>query len=142
MTVWQKTQKFNPGRRHELPAEHCAGIGIDVVAIARSEAFLGRHKGRVHEKMLSRKEKKKYRLKKLTPLEFSRLFSAKEAYFKACGGTGMGVEGFSAIDIEILSGNAFRASSSSIKPSEGGRIEGAFFRTKELVGAEVLIWKT
>jgi phosphopantetheine--protein transferase-like protein len=124
------------------PAEcRCAGIGIDVTAIDRAKAFLSKHKDRVVEKMLSQKEKKKYRLKKLTSLEFSRLFSAKEAYFKACGGTWMGVEGFSAIDIEVLSENVFKATSKTIRPPEGGRAEGIFFRTKQLMGAEVLIWK-
>jgi phosphopantetheinyl transferase (holo-ACP synthase) len=140
MTGWPKTQKFELEGFSLRPEGECAGIGIDVISVKRAKAFLKRHSAGAFERLLSSREKKRFKGRCLTPFLFSKLFAAKEAYFKAVGGTWMGLEGFSAIDVQMTGGKYFRAESSGLLGKKTGRAEGIFFRFKELIGAQVVIW--
>ncbi|MFA6599904.1 MAG: 4'-phosphopantetheinyl transferase superfamily protein [Candidatus Omnitrophota bacterium] len=140
MTAWPKTPKFDRILKPGLEAGRCTGVGIDILARKRASVFLRRHGRRISGRLLSKRERAAFPGAKLTPLVFSRLFAAKEAYFKACGGTWMGLEGFSSIDVEFLSGRRFCAFSSSIRPRRGRTAEGVFFGTRDFIGAEILIW--
>jgi phosphopantetheine--protein transferase-like protein len=140
MTGWPKTQKFELDDFPLPPGRKCAGIGIDVISVKRAGVFLKRHSSGAFERLLSPREKKRFKGRCLTPFLFSKLFAAKEAYFKAVGGTWMGIEGFSAIDVRMTGGNHFRAEASGLRRAKSGRAEGVFFRFKELIGAQVVIW--
>ena len=140
MTEWLKAQKsdriFFPRRTDA----GLVGIGIDVVSLSRAKLFLEKHRERAVRKILTAREARRFPGKKLTVEQFSRLFAAKEAYFKACGGTWLGLEGFASIHVEPVSDKHFRAASARIRPAEGGKAEGVFFSGPGLVGAEVVIW--
>lgn len=67
----------------------------------------------------------------------SRLFAAKEAFFKALGKPWMGVEGFSKIDVEFLAHNRFVATwNEKNKEAKGS---GCFFQHEKFVGAQVIL---
>ena len=108
------------------------GVGIDIVKLSRARDFLNRHRETIKKKLLDKSEKFR-----LTPLQFAKLFAAKEAFFKARGADWMGLEGFSQIRVAPLKGNRFIASSEV----QGSRLEGRgrFFRLPNHVGAEVII---
>ncbi len=140
MTGWLKTRKFEEKLLSARDAAVPAGIGIDLISFSRAKVFLRKHRQRILSRLLTSRESRRYRGGRLSVLDFCRLFAAKEAYFKACGGVWMGLEGFSSIDVECLDGDRFRAYSSSVKPKAGGGGEGCFFRYRDLIGAEVVTW--
>lgn len=140
MTGWLKTQRFEKKLRLSRDAGVPAGIGIDLISFSRAKTFLEKHRRRVLGRLLTVREGRHYRKNTLSVLEFCRLFAAKEAYFKACGGVWMGLEGFSSIDVEPFGGGRFRASSATLRPKAGRDGEGCFFRHGDLVGAEVIVW--
>jgi len=119
------------------------GIGIDILSRKRADAFLERHRNRILERLLTVQEKERYLAsgRKMSPLLFTKLFAAKEAYFKACGGDWMGIEGFGKIDIAVTRSDAFTADSDIIQPPVPGVSAGAFITHPQYVIAEVVIWQ-
>ena len=68
------------------------GIGVDLVSRSRIRKFLQRHGLYLKDRFLNSAEKKTY--PQLSVVSLAELFTAKEAFFKACGESWMGLEGF------------------------------------------------
>ena len=117
-----------------------AGVGIDMVSINRMRRFLKSNRHSALERLCTVAEKKQLRRKRFSAFEFSKLFAAKEAFFKATGGSWMGLEGFRALEVKPLWGGRFQVrrkeKRKSMPPAEGH-----FFRDKEWVGAQVILWR-
>lgn len=111
------------------------GIGVDVVSLRRIEQFLARHPFESLKRLLAPPEQLVYQSSKSPVHFFARCFAAKEAYFKACGGTGMGEAGLREIETVIEGNDQFRI------VAEGVHTEGSFFEIPEGVGARVLAWR-
>ena len=116
------------------------GLGIDLIALSRVQQFLKRHKLRAWDRLLTQSERRCLSRKPPSVLLFSKIFAAKEAFFKALGKPWMGLEGFGGIDVKLLPHEKFQVKSlhfGSAKPMEA---TGSFFQGKGLVGAEVILW--
>ena len=127
------------------------GVGVDLVSHRRVKQFLSRHGDYVRERFLNPEERRSF--KRLSTREFAELFTAKEAFFKACGEAWMGLEGFQGMRIKRRMGDHFEmewrpARQTGQKPSQGRTVgarkfyrgEGHFFRSGDLVGAQAMIW--
>ena len=121
------------------------GVGVDLVSCSRIKQFLSRHGHYVRDRFLNPQERRSF--KRLSPQHFAELFTAKEAFFKACGEAWMGFEGFQGMRIKRRSGDHFemewRPAGNSKKALYAGKCyrgEGYFFRSGDLVGAQAMIW--
>ncbi|HNX68818.1 MAG TPA: 4'-phosphopantetheinyl transferase superfamily protein [Candidatus Omnitrophota bacterium] len=115
------------------------GIGVDLVSCSRVKQFLSRHKEYVRERFLNVSERRAFR--RLSLRDFAELFTAKEAFFKACGEAWMGLEGFQGMRIKRRSGDHFEMEWRSTRNQKTVyRGEGHFFRSGDLVGAQAMIW--
>lgn len=116
------------------------GVGVDLVSRNRVKQFLSRHKDYVRERFLNPAERRSF--KRLSLQTFAELFTAKEAFFKACGEAWMGLEGFQGMRIKYRMGDHFEM---EWKPSRSRKMiyrgEGHFFRSGDLVGAQAMIWR-
>ncbi|MCM8775599.1 MAG: 4'-phosphopantetheinyl transferase superfamily protein [Candidatus Omnitrophica bacterium] len=124
------------------PEKQLIGSGIDLISVYRVRQLLARHRRDALHRLLTLQEKKQYGRQILSPLQFSKLFAAKEAFFKAFGKAWLGLEGFQKIQCTLLPDNGFRAESlldDQTKTCEG---IGHFFRRGALVGAHVSVWKS
>ena len=81
------------------------GVGVDLVSRNRVKQFLSRHGDYVRERFLNSSERRFF--KRLSPQDFAELFTAKEAFFKACGEAWMGLEGVSGYEDETMPGRSF-----------------------------------
>lgn len=116
-------------------ASELTGVGVDLISWSRAERFLTEHSFGFLKRLLTPAEQAAYQ-KASSPLHFfARCFTAKEAYFKACGGSGMGEEGFRNIETSIGKDNRFRIL------RDDARAEGNFFETSDGLGAGVTVWK-
>ncbi len=134
------------------------GVGVDLVSRDRVKQFLSRHRSYVRERFLNFSERRSF--KHLSLQEFAELFTAKEAFFKACGEAWMGLEGFQGMRMKRCGGDHFKMEwrparkagrgSPNLKKSGKGRPgrtkklyrgEGHFFRSGDLVGAQAMIWR-
>lgn len=118
-----------------------AGLGIDLQSLARAEIFLKQHERKTVDRLLTAREKNRWRRVPMSPVLFSKIFTAKEAFFKALGRPWMGLDGFRNIEVTFLARDKF-----CVRTLErGGRSvrtgSGAFMRTPELTGAQVMIWE-
>lgn len=116
-------------------------IGIDIVSLKRMERVLQKRGERVYERLLTPGEKANFLQRKNTgPAFFSKLFAAKEAFFKASRKDWMGVDGFSKIEIRLIGQDQFEArwvdESSGEKEITG---QGCFFCDGDLAGAQVMV---
>ena len=117
-------------------ASRPTGIGVDLVDLRRVRRFLQDHP-KSFFRLLSPVEKKLWSARKPTALDFARLFAAKEAFFKALGGSWMGLEGFERFEVSCS-----RRSRFTVQSLPSGKCgEGRFFRVPNAVGAEVICWK-
>lgn len=116
-----------------------AGIGIDLINLSRAERFLKTHSASRVKRLFSAEEQKSRA--KLTPLRFAKIFSAKEAFFKTLNESWMGLEGFSALSVSLLSAGRFRVrvTGKSFKYCEA---DGSFFKEGNLLGAQVIRLKS
>ena len=117
------------------------GIGVDVVSWDRLEKLLARHSSDSLKRLLAPSEQTVFQNSSDSLRCFARFFAAKEAYFKASGGSGMGEEGFR--QIEVLfgeGGHEFRVLSDVFDPGGHFWAEGEFFEMPEGMGAKVLLW--
>ena len=116
------------------------GIGIDLLSWKRARRFLAAHSFEFLKRLLTPSEQKAFR-KSGSPLDFFvRAFTAKEAYFKACGGNGLAEAGLEGIETRMKEGNGFEVLSSPFDPSGALWTEGRFFETSEGLGAEAVLW--
>ncbi|MBI3316402.1 MAG: 4'-phosphopantetheinyl transferase superfamily protein [Candidatus Omnitrophica bacterium] len=119
------------------------GIGIDLIAISRARDFLSSHRDFIYQRFLSRQEAQRLGCaRKLTPSLFSRMFSAKEAYFKSLNEKWLGLGGFRSIEVRFLPGDRFRVKSNLWPICRRSVAEGAFFYASGLVGAQVCLWRS
>lgn len=119
------------------------GLGIDLIAISRARQFLKEHRQKAMDRLLTHSEKKQLRRKSLSALQFSKMFTAKEAFFKATGESGMGLEGFGSLEVKFLPHKKFQVRSLNSKRrshSKPQRVVGSFFQDKVFVGAQVVLW--
>lgn len=116
-----------------------AGIGIDLVDLARVKKFLARHSQSQIKSLLCGREKSG----RMTALKFAKLFSAKEAFFKTLNQPWFGPEGFSKLNVSFLSSNRFRVkiADGPLKKLGACEAEGSFFSEGNLVGAQVVRWE-
>jgi phosphopantetheinyl transferase (holo-ACP synthase) len=115
------------------------GVGVDLVSRNRVKEFLSRHGDYVRERFLNSSERRSY--KRLSLQEFAELFTAKEAFFKACGEAWMGLEGFQGMRMKRGEGDHFEMEWRTGRTGKFYRGEGHFFRSGDLVGAQAMIWR-
>ncbi len=118
------------------------GIGIDLVAVSRIKNFLKDHPRKSCQRILTRNEVKFWQKKKYSTLVYSKFFAAKEAFFKAFEGNGLGLAGWRLMEIELLPRQVFHATLSTRKKNRNWQAEGKFFATKECIGAQVILWES
>ena len=113
------------------------GVGVDLISLDRARRFLKTHGQKKTKQLLTPSEKSRFK-KSFNGFSFAKIFSAKEAFFKALAFPWMGLEGFRNIDIELRPGRRFHAKTEN----GGGRYEadGHFFISGRLVGAQVTVW--
>ncbi|HOW59927.1 MAG TPA: 4'-phosphopantetheinyl transferase superfamily protein [Candidatus Omnitrophota bacterium] len=122
--------------------QHAAlkGVGVDLISCLRIKQFLARHGDYVRARFLNASERRSF--KRLSLQNFAELFTAKEAFFKACGEAWMGLEGFQGMRMKRRSGDFFEM---EWRPARHSKViyrgEGHFFRSGDLVGAQAMIWK-
>lgn len=122
------------------------GVGVDLVSRTRVKEFLSRHGSYVRDRFLNSQERRFF--KSLSAEGFAELFTAKEAFFKACGEAWMGLEGFQGMRIKRRMGDHFemewrpvRHVGQVVGARKFYRGEGHFFRSGDLVGAQAMIWR-
>ena len=116
------------------PPRQLIGVGIDGVSWRRIRRFLNQHSFGFLRRLLTSNEQTTFR-KTSDPVQFfARSFAAKEAYFKACGGSLMGEWGFREIDVVLRNPDEF-----SVSGDLG--TEGKFFETPDGIAARVLVWR-
>lgn len=115
------------------------GVGIDILSLDRAKRFLTAHSSKQIQKIFTESERKKMGRELFSPPHFAKLFAAKEAFFKAAGGSWMGLPGFSRIQIQPFAKHRFKAVSPRYQPKET-TAEGCFFESPEWVGAQVILY--
>lgn len=115
------------------------GVGIDLVSRARMKQFLTRHRDTITRRFLNPAERR--RSGKISLTELAELFTAKEAFFKACGEAWMGLEGFRGMKITKREGDCFQMQWKLARSTKFYEGEGCFFRKGDLVGAQAMIWR-
>lgn len=130
--------KKNPAYHAKQPAA-LRGVGVDLVSCNRVKRFLSRHADYVRERFLNSSERRFF--KRLSLQEFAELFTAKEAFFKACGEAWMGLEGFQGMHMKRNKGDHFEMEWRTGRTGKLYRGEGHFFRSGDLVGAQAMIWR-
>ena len=108
--------------------------------LSRARKFLKRNGVKSVLRLFAKSEIAALRGKRITPKTFAKFFSAKEAFFKASGGSWMGMEGFANIEVKCLSRNRFKVHSYAGKEIQG-RAEGDFLRGQGWIGARLVFWK-
>ncbi len=127
-----------------LPVKHkpaaLRGVGVDLVSRTRIKQFLSHHGEYVRKRFLNVSERRSF--DNLSLRGFAELFTAKEAFFKACGESWMGLEGFRGMRMKRCSGDHFEM---EWRPARARKTvyrgEGHFFRCGDLVGAQAMIWR-
>jgi phosphopantetheinyl transferase (holo-ACP synthase) len=115
------------------------GVGVDLISRHRVKQFLSRHCDHIRERFLNAAERRSF--KNLSLQDFAELFTAKEAFFKACGESWMGLEGFQGMKLRRLGGDHFEMEWRTGRTGKHYHGEGHFFRSGDLVGAQAMIWK-
>lgn len=119
-------------------ASRLHGVGIDVVSRHRVGQFVSRHRDAILKRFLNPSERRNSA--GLDRDRLAELFTAKEAFFKACGESWMGLEGFRGMRITRRDGNRFEMEWKPARAARAYRGEGYFFRAGDLVGAQAMIW--
>lgn len=115
-----------------------AGVGLDLVSVPRIRKFLKAHSDARVRRLLSPAEQKRY--KKISPLVFAKLFTAKEAFFKSLGASWFGLQGFASMEVSFLSQDRFqiRIVDGPLARHAPEKAAGSFFEFKDHVGAQVI----
>lgn len=120
-------------------ARELLGIGIDLVSRSRIQRFLASHSHKFLRRLFTPSEQIAFG-KTSHPVEFfARSFAAKEAYFKARGGTFLREEDFRGTEVVMEGKTEFCITKAGVPNPLGG--EGRFFETPEGIGAQVVVWK-
>ena len=119
------------------------GLGIDLISLSRARQFLKENRPRAINRLLTHPEKRRLRNKSLTSLQFSKMFAAKEAFFKASGESWMGLEGFRSLEVKFLAHDKFQVR--SLKPNRFATLKhreviGRFFHNGIFLGAQVILY--
>lgn len=115
------------------PSRKLSGIGIDSISWGRIERFLGQHSFPFIRRLLVPSEQEIFQ-KTSEPLQFfARTFAAKEAYFKARGGSWMGEAEFRGIEVVMEEGEKFHIRDEQVN-------EGTFFELPNGIAARVFVW--
>ncbi len=120
-----------------MPWSRLRGVGIDLVSVGRMRRFLKRHPQDAFQRILSTRERKNLRSQRLSAIGFSKIFAAKEAFFKALNRPWLGLEGFASMSVRFLDPNRFQIRARAFR----GLSEGCFFGDRKWVGAQVILWK-
>jgi len=115
------------------------GVGVDLLSCNRVRQFLSRHRDYIRERFLNSSERRSF--KHLSLREFAEIFTAKEAFFKACGEAWMGLEGFRNMRMKRCKGDHFEMEWKTDRTKKFYRGEGHFFQSGDLVGAQAMIWR-
>ena len=115
------------------------GVGVDLISWKRIERFLAEHSFEDLKRVLTPSEQAEFQKAPSRTQFFARSFTAKEAYFKALEGRGMGTETFREMETRIESEDRFRISKPDSDETLPG--EGSFFPTPDGLGARVFIWE-
>lgn len=115
------------------------GVGVDLISRRRVKRFLAEHSFDFLKRLLTVSEQAVFKNGPSPVRFFARSFAAKEAYFKALEGEGMGEEMFRRIEIQEKGEGRFLIR--SLDAPRGSRNEGRFFDVSDGVGAQVFIWK-
>jgi len=120
-------------------ARKLLGIGIDLVSRSRIQRFLASHSPKFLRRLFTPSEKIAFGKTSHLVEFFARSFAAKEAYFKARGGTFLGEEDFRGTEVVMEGKTEFCITKAGVpNPLRG---EGRFFETPEGIGAQVVVWK-
>lgn len=119
-----------------------AGLGVDIVSASRVARFLEGRKTEALSHVLSKDELKRFS-KNPARFEFSKVFTAKEAYFKASQCPPGGVYAFSQLEVKLLPNDGFEIE--WLKPGSrqtGPKARGSHFVSEAYVGAEIILWES
>ena len=117
-----------------------AGVGVDLISWKRIERFLAEHSSEDLKRVLTPSEQAEFQKAPSSRTQFfARSFTAKEAYFKALEGRGMGTETFHEMEARMEGEDRFRISMLDSRGTLPG--EGSFFSTPDGLGARVFIWE-
>ncbi len=117
-----------------------AGLGIDVLSISRAEKFLA-HRTRESLSRVLCPSEQKFFAKRLSVLQFAKIFTAKEAFFKASQMPPSGLYGFSELEVKLLPQERFEIK--WLRPAglkKGPKACGCHFVSPGYVGAQVILW--
>ena len=119
------------------------GVGVDVISWSRAERFLAAHAFEYLKRLLAPSEQKDFENSHHPVRSFASYFTAKEAYFKACGTNllSLGEEEFRQIEIRIEGKRRFRLAANLSEDESSLRGEGRFFETPNGIGAEIQMWR-
>ena len=134
----QSGARLAPPSKYHREAATLRGVGVDLVSRNRVKQFLSRHGDYVRERFLNSSERRSF--KHLSLRDFAELFTAKEAFFKACGESWMGLEGFQGMRMKRRDGDHFEMEWRTGRTQKLYRGEGHFFSCGDLVGAQAMIW--
>ena len=112
-------------------------IGIDLISLVRVKRFMKGNKVSRLKTLLSPQELKSS--SRLSAANLAKMFAAKEAFFKAADLPWMGLEGFAGIEVKYLPQGRFRVKFTNSQHASGSEGTGCFFRTGNLVGAQVIL---
>ena len=120
-------------------AAKIVGVGVDLISWKRIERFLAEHSPESLQRVLTPSEQDEFQKVPSRIQFFARSFTAKEAYFKALEGKGMGAETFHEMETRMEGEDRFRISKPDSGETPSG--EGSFFPTPDGLGARVFIWE-
>lgn len=122
------------------PDLRLAGLGVDIVSASRAARFLEGRKKEALSHVLSPAEIKRF-AKNPASFEFSKIFTAKEAFFKASQCPPGGVYAFSQLEVKLLPNDAFEIE--WLAPgSRYPKARGSHFVSETYVGAEIILWES
>lgn len=115
------------------------GVGIDILSTHRTNHLVKKRESFICKRMLTDKEVSVWRKSRFSAKHLTKLLTAKEAYFKALGGSWMGPDGFKSFQVTILDDVHFKVEHRGAKsPLKGA---GTFFCLGPRVGAQYLVWR-
>ncbi|MBU3759131.1 MAG: 4'-phosphopantetheinyl transferase superfamily protein [Candidatus Omnitrophica bacterium] len=118
-----------------------AGLGVDIVSVPRAEQFIKGRSPEALSRVLAPSELRCYK-KNPSKFPFAKIFTAKEAFFKASQLPPGGVYAFSQLEVKLLPHAHFEI---EWHPTDGAamkvRARGCHFESEAHVGAELIYWK-
>jgi phosphopantetheine--protein transferase-like protein len=117
------------------------GLGVDILSLSRARKFLDSSRIEALSRVFSPREQKRFSSQSSVS-EFARIFTAKEAFFKAFQHPIAGVYAFHELEVKLLPKDRFEVKwKASDKSGTSLKAQGCHFLTPEYVGAHVLYWR-